>query len=76
MSENAEAKGRRYVAEGRLTVERVDGRLVVASCRGGGQIYRLGHRDGEWVCACPARGRCSHLHALQLVVAVGSREAA
>lgn len=74
---NAEEKAHRLLAEGRLTIERVDGGVIVASCRGysGGEIYRLGFdpRDGgEWRCTCEAsskfRRRCSHLIALQLVV--------
>lgn len=78
MREDARTKGQRYVAEGRLTIRLVntDAGVVEADCRGGGAVYRLGHRDGRWVCSCPARGRCAHLVALQLVVAVGSREAA
>ena len=73
MSEGIDAKGRRYLVEGRLLVERVDGGLVVASCRGdSGSIYHLGFdpRVREWRCTCPARGRCSHLVALMLVTAV------
>lgn len=67
--ENAEGKGRRYLSEGRLTVELVDGRKVVASCRGADDIYNLGFdpRARAWRCTCPARGRCAHLVALQLV---------
>lgn len=34
--ENAETKGRRYVAEGRLLVQHVDERSIRAACRGGG----------------------------------------
>lgn len=66
--ENAAAKGRRYLAEGRLTVLRVDGDLVEAQCRGGGEVFRCGHRPpAYWWCDCPAKTRCSHLHALQSV---------
>ena len=67
--ENAAAKGRRYLTEGRLTVERVDGDLIVASCRGDGETYRLDHDPAQqdWHCTCPARTRCSHLTALMLV---------
>lgn len=70
MRESAEAKGRRYLAEGRLLVERVVGNHVVATCRGGGAVYRLGFDPArrEWRCTCPARSRCAHLIALQLVV--------
>jgi uncharacterized Zn finger protein len=67
--ENAEAKGRRYLVEGRLTVERVDAAEIRATCRGSGGVHRLGWRqDSGWLYTCPARGRCSHLVALQLVV--------
>ncbi len=67
--ENAETKGRRYLAEGRLHVQRVDERGIVARCRGAGEIYRLGFDppSGTWRCSCAALGRCSHLVALQLV---------
>ncbi len=72
MREDARTKGQRYVAEGRLTIRHVDedAGVVEAECRGGGAVYRLAHRDGRWACSCPARGRCSHLHALALVIAV------
>jgi uncharacterized Zn finger protein len=63
-------KGRRYLIEGRLIVERVDGQIVVASCRDdSGATYKLGYDPGgqEWRCTCPALRRCSHLVALQLI---------
>jgi uncharacterized Zn finger protein len=65
--ENAEAKGRRYVAEGRLIVEHVDGGSIRALCRGAGDVYNLGFEGGRWSCTCPAKGRCAHLVALMLV---------
>ncbi len=67
--ETSEQKGRRYVIEGRLIVERVDDRSVVASCRGSDTAYRLDFDPAgqAWRCTCPARGRCAHLVALQLV---------
>jgi hypothetical protein len=70
--ENAAAKGRRYLSEGRLVVHEVDERagLCRASCRGGGAIYKLGKDSAGWFCTCPARGLCAHLVALQSVVAV------
>jgi uncharacterized Zn finger protein len=74
--ESVEVKGRRLLVEGRLIVERVEGGLVVASWRGdSGEVYRLGHdpRAQEWRCSCPARGRCSHLVALQLVTVLRIR---
>jgi hypothetical protein len=69
VSEGVVAKGRRLVVEGRLVVEKVDGGLAVASCRGdSSEIYHLGYdpRANEWRCACPARRMCSHIVGLQL----------
>jgi uncharacterized Zn finger protein len=68
--ESAAVKGRRYLTEGRLTVERVDGEIVAAACKGdSGAVYRLGFDPArqDWHCTCPARTRCSHLVALMLV---------
>lgn len=76
--ENASAKGRRLLAEGRLLIEVVDGQKIRASCRGdSGEVYRLGHDPAAgWRCGCPARTRCSHLVGLMLVVAPREGEAA
>jgi len=72
--ENAQAKGRRMLVEGRLRVLRVESDLIVAECRGdSGEVYRLGfdplvEKQWGWFCECPAKGTCSHLVALRLVV--------
>ena len=66
--ENIESKGRRYLIEGRLSVRRLEPNRIVAACRGTEETHRLGYEHGDWFCTCPARGRCSHLVALQLVV--------
>jgi hypothetical protein len=68
--ENAMARGRRLVAEGRLVVARVDDVQVRAVCRGdSGQVHEVGYDpDAGWHCDCEARTRCGHLYALQLVV--------
>jgi uncharacterized Zn finger protein len=71
--ENVEAKAKRYLGEGRLTVTEVSAGRVQAVCRGGGALYRLGWNGNGWYCDCPARTRCAHLAALMLVVV---REAA
>lgn len=75
--ENATAKAHRLLAEGRLTVrrleERITGRYVYATCKGDhGELYDLGFdpSTNEWRCNCEARSRCSHLIALQLVTVV------
>jgi uncharacterized Zn finger protein len=72
MSENAAAKGRRLLVEGRLRVLAVDAGTASAECRGdSGMTYVLGRdTSGRWACSCEARGRCSHLIALMLVVAL------
>jgi uncharacterized Zn finger protein len=66
--ENAEAKGRRYLLEGRLHVRAVTDRHIAATCRGDGEIYYLSGDEQGWSCSCPAATlRCSHLVALRLV---------
>lgn len=74
MRENAAAKARRYICEGRLIVRRVDGPHVVAYCRGDGVMHRIEVRDDHGTCTCSARGRCSHLLALGLVTATTRQE--
>lgn len=70
MPENARAKAHRLLAEGRLTVRTVSPRYIHAECRGdSAEVYSLGYdvRRQQWRCSCDARGKCSHLVALQLV---------
>ena len=68
--ENASTKARRYLIEGRIVVRAVSPHSIRASARGQGAIYDLRwDRDIGWSCDCAARGRCSHLVGLQLVVA-------
>ena len=67
MRENYYVKAQRLLGEGRLTVRRVDGQTISASCRGdSGELYNVGH-DGSWYCTCEAKGRCSHMQAAMLV---------
>jgi hypothetical protein len=66
--ESAAMKGRRYLIEGRLNVERVDGHEVRATCQGdSGELYALGYGPQAWYCNCPALRRCAHLTALMLI---------
>jgi uncharacterized Zn finger protein len=68
MPENADAKGRRYLAEGRVTLRHVGVDGVGAIVRGDGAWHRAGYADGRWYCTCPAlSANCSHLVALRLV---------
>lgn len=66
--ESVDVKGRRYLTEGRLRVRSVRPGVVVAECRGSDRTYQVGWSRGGWLCDCPARSRCAHLVALQLVV--------
>lgn len=75
---DAAAKARVYLSEGRLVVRALDeyAGTCLADCRGDAAIYGLGRDEsGTWFCDCPARGRCCHLHALGLVVALEPRTA-
>lgn len=67
MKETLAEKARRYLTEGRLTIEFVDGERILASCRGTDDVYEVGYRPGGWYCTCPSFTGCSHLTALQLV---------
>lgn len=67
--ETVDAKARRYLIEGRLVVEYAHGVHVRAQCRGQGARYLVVHDPGGWFCSCPARSRCAHLVAVQLVTA-------
>ena len=71
MRENAAAKGRRYLTEGRVIVTAARaGHYVRAAIRGDGTVYRAGWDAGTWWCRCPARtDQCAHLAALRLVTA-------
>lgn len=63
--ENKADKGTRLLIQGRLTVTKVAGDLVVAECKGdSGEVYELGFSNGHWFCGCLARTDCSHLSAL------------
>lgn len=64
--ESVEAKALRLLAGGRLFVERVDEGGVRAVCRGDHGIHELSIDEEGSSCSCAARGRCSHLLALEL----------
>lgn len=72
MRENAAAKARRYLTEGRLVLEDVRGELVRSVVRGDGAIHAQRWTPAAgWSCSCPASSTaCAHLQAVRLVVAV------
>lgn len=65
--ENVEQKARRYLTEGRVVIEAVDRKRIVATVRGSGAMHTVTYEPGGWSCDCPATGRCSHLLAVGLV---------
>ena len=65
--ENAAAKGRRYLTEGRVTILEVSNARTSAAVRGDGALWFCKWTAAGWECDCPARGRCSHLIAVGLV---------
>lgn len=78
MREDAQAKARRLLVEGRVRVLAADedAGLLSAEVRGdSARVYVVSHDVDGWACTCRARGRCSHLQALQLVVVMAPREA-
>lgn len=68
--ETALRRGVRLLTQGRLVVAWVDRESIRARCRGdSGEMRALGFdSDRGWWCGCPARARCAHLVAVQLVV--------
>lgn len=71
--ENAERKALRLLVTGRVMVKRLDSRGVLADVRGdSGAVRTIVYERGSWSCSCPARSRCAHARAVQLVVDVGT----
>jgi hypothetical protein len=76
--ENAEAKARRYLTEGRVRVIACDeaAGTIVAEVRGNGAIYAAGHGPAGWACDCDAKSKnCAHILALKLVTVLELRQA-
>jgi uncharacterized Zn finger protein len=69
-AETVTGKAARYLAEGHVTIVRVDGDLVDARVRGDSGTYMVRHDPAGWWCSCPALGRCSHVVAVKLVTIV------
>jgi hypothetical protein len=70
--ENAAAKGRRILGEGRLTISAVDDDTILARCKGDGIVHRLGWDASRgWWCSCAVvTTNCSHLLALRSVCVI------
>ncbi len=75
MPDTLDEKAARILAEGRLTIERIDMTRtygwIVARCQGLTGEYRLGWDPilAQYRCTCPELlGKCSHILALKLVV--------
>jgi uncharacterized Zn finger protein len=74
VTENAAAKARRLLVEGRVRVLFADDDYLGAEVRGDtGRIYVAGFEDGAWFCDCPARSHCAHVRALMLIAVKGGR---
>ena len=69
--ENYRTKGRRYLIEGRVLLHEVTLQGgVSATVRGESDLYKVTCTpQGYWSCPCYAKGRCSHVEAVSLVVA-------
>jgi uncharacterized Zn finger protein len=71
MRENYASKAQRLLAEGRVSVLRIDPSGVSAIVRGDSASFYTVTFDGtRWSCTCPAIGRCSHAFAVQRVVVI------
>jgi uncharacterized Zn finger protein len=68
--EDAAAKAKRYLGEGRVRIVSCDEEAgtILAQVRGSGAIYAAGHGAKSWSCDCPAKSKnCAHILALKLV---------
>lgn len=68
--EDASAKARRLLAEGRVTVRRLADDAIEANVHGdSARVYHVCWSPRCWDCGCDAASiRCSHVRAVQLVV--------
>jgi uncharacterized Zn finger protein len=67
--ETIDEKAIRYLHERRIRVVRIDGDRVYGRARGERDVYQLVAGGGRSRCTCPARVRCCHLAALELIAA-------
>jgi hypothetical protein len=78
MREDAAAKARRYLGEGRVRIIACDEEAgtILAEVRGNGAVYAAGHGLKGWACGCPAKSKnCAHVLALKLVTVLEPRAA-
>lgn len=68
--ENYRTKARRFLIEGRVLLNEVTrAGKVDAVVRGESGLYQVTCTEqGYWSCPCYAKGRCSHVEAVSLVV--------
>lgn len=68
--ENYRTKARRFLIEGRVVLHEVTRQgSVSATVRGESDFYKVTCTpQGYWSCPCYAKGRCSHVEAVSLVV--------
>ena len=67
--ESAANKARRYLTEGRVTIDTVRSYHVRAVVRGDGAVWRVRVDGLDRTCTCPAQGLCAHILAVGLVTA-------
>jgi uncharacterized Zn finger protein len=82
--EDAATKARRLLGEGRITLVQLGPTHLMARARGdSGMEYRVTWEAGAgatgsappgWHCNCEARGRCSHIRAVQLVTVITDQQ--
>jgi uncharacterized Zn finger protein len=69
MREDARAKAKRLLAEGRVTIRRIGLDAIVARVRGdSAREYLVSWDPAGCACPCDAASRCSHIISVQLVV--------
>jgi hypothetical protein len=69
--ETKTAKALRYLASGRVSVQRHDTMVSEVHVTGdaGGEPYHVIRRAAEWSCDCPAQVECAHILACKAIIA-------
>lgn len=66
---NYRTKARELLIDGRVVIHSVRNGAVEAVVRGESDFYKVTCTEqGYWSCPCFAKGRCSHVEAVSLVV--------
>ena len=68
MRENSAERARRWIRQAAVAIVRVEEGYVLGAVRDPAGVRTVKLVSGFWSCTCEARGPCSHVRAIQLLV--------